>query len=80
MGSRNPKAKKWKLVDPHGDEFFLNGELFLFCEENNLSVMTLRNNIGIKIGEISSKFRDHGKPLSREKRINTTGWTLFKEN
>lgn len=79
-GSKNAKAKKWRLVDPNGVEYFLNGELFSFCEEHKLSVMTLRNNLGNRIGEISPKFRDHGKPMSREKRISTTGWTLFKEN
>lgn len=79
-GSKNVQAKKWKLIDPTGKAYILDGELFSFCEDNNLSVMTLRNNIGKTIGEISPKFRDHGKPMSREKRINTTGWTLFKES
>ena len=78
-GHRNSNAKKWRLVDPEGNEFLLNGDLFSFCDANNLSAMALRNKIGEKIKEISPKFRDHGNPLSREKRINTTGWTLFKE-
>ena len=79
-GSKNVKAKIWILLDPNGKEYRLHGNLFTFCEEHNLSHNALRNNIGNKVGEISPKFRDYGNPKIRERRLNTMGWTLLKEN
>ena len=79
-GSKNIKAKIWILIDPNGKEYKLHGNLFTFCEEYNLSHNALRNNIGNKVGNISPKFRDGGNSEIRERRLNTTGWTLLKEN
>ena len=77
-GSNNSRAKHWKLIDPNGNQFELHGTFFEFCNENNLSSMTLYNNVGKTIGPISSKFRDKGDMNIRQRRINTTGWTLYK--
>jgi hypothetical protein len=77
-GSKNSKAKHWKLVDPNGNSYELHGTFFEFCNENNLSSKTLYNNVGKTIGPISPKFRDKGDLNIRQRRINTTGWTLYK--
>lgn len=79
-GDKNPRALKWKLIDPNGNEIFLHGDFHSYCEENNLTWSVLKSNEGKPVGEISSKFRDKGDVKIREKRVNTIGWTLIKEN
>ena len=78
-GSSNPRAQKWKLIDPNGQEFLLNGNFYSFCEEHNLNWAALKRCVGYPVGNISSKFRDYGNIKIREKRVNTIGWTLIKE-
>ena len=79
VGNKNSMASKWILTSPRGEEFKLHGNLYEFCKTHNLSAPTLRRELGKIIGPISTKFRDHGVPDSREIRINTTGWLLTKE-
>ena len=45
-GKLNSNSKKWKLVNPMGKEFIVEGELKKFCKENNLAINALRNRIG----------------------------------
>lgn len=78
-GTKNPMAKKWKFIDPFGNEYIVDGNYHQFCEEHNLSHAALRRILGNQLGEISPKFRDHGNQSSRDRRINSTGWTLFEE-
>jgi len=36
-GKNNPRAKKYILINPEGEEIFLHGEFYKFCEIHNLS-------------------------------------------
>jgi len=36
-GERSPTAKRWKIISPENETFFIKGTLVSFCEERNLS-------------------------------------------
>jgi hypothetical protein len=77
-GAGNVHARKVKLIDPNGKEYFIHGTLVSFCEEKNISFKTLyrclNENNGGTIGSISIKAT---KLVHKERRENTTGWSIF---
>ena len=77
-GSGNRHARKVKLIDPIGNEYIIHGELVSFCDKNNISFNALFRQLNEKgggtVGPINKKAtRIHYK----EKRENTTGWSIF---
>lgn len=81
-GKKNPNAKVWKIIDPDGTSYTIEGKLQDFCKINRLIFSCLYNNIGkqvppIKDGEYGGfreKYSGH-----RQLRENTTGWILKGE-
>lgn len=43
-GSKNSRAKKWKLTSPEGEVFIIEGTLKQFCEEHKLALGILKRN------------------------------------
>jgi hypothetical protein len=72
-GSDNSNAKRWKLINPVGKEFYVNGTLKKFCIENNLSVWALKFYKGtpFKPKMINNK-------RFKERTFNTIGWILYE--
>jgi hypothetical protein len=48
-GSKNPKAKKWKIVDNNDNVYFVDGNLVEFCKSRGIKHPTLLTNAG-KVG------------------------------
>jgi hypothetical protein len=44
-GKDNNKSKKWKLISPSNEEFFIEGGLASFCAEMKISVNTIKSAI-----------------------------------
>lgn len=42
-GKNNPRSKKWKVQDPDGNVYIIEGEMTNFCLENNLPASTMRS-------------------------------------
>ncbi len=80
VGEKNPNARKWIVTDPKGVEYRLIGNLQPWCVEMNISWTSLRGNLGTTVGPISEMYRDKGNILFRNRRSNTIGWKLCKEN
>jgi hypothetical protein len=41
-GGNNPRAKKWKIQDPNGKTYIVEGEMTEFCLKHNLPASTMR--------------------------------------
>jgi hypothetical protein len=70
-GSKNGRAKKWKLTSPNKIEHIICGELIEFCRDNKLSIYKLKKNIGNIVTQQISSRRVKVKPIEP-----TTGWKL----
>jgi predicted GIY-YIG superfamily endonuclease len=79
-GSKNPSAKKWRLVDPEGIEYHICGNLQEFCDERQLLVSSLTYYKGSPVPPIKSNgyggYRAKSDS-SKQKRENTSGWMLY---
>lgn len=42
-GKNNPRAKKWKIQDPNGKNYIVEGEMTSFCKKHNLPPSTMRS-------------------------------------
>jgi hypothetical protein len=83
-GNKNPRAKKWLIINPSGKKYNVHGNLQQFCKENNISSVVLYNNKGTVVPP--PKYGGYGgyRPKdekSKIKRENTSGWMLvdYKE-
>lgn len=56
VGEKNPNASTWKLTDPQGIEYIIQGTLKSFCQEQNLPYATVR-----KSYELSRPMRNKWK-------------------
>ena len=65
-GKNNCKAKKWKIISPNHQEFFVHGELQKFCDDMN---------IGSYSGLVQAGIRNI--PITRGK---SKGWIAFEIN
>jgi len=80
VGEKNGRAKKWKLIDPTGNEYFLHGTLETFCKEKNLSKGILLRYKNKKVPEFLRGTCGGYRPLCKEhevRRDNTTDWSLI---
>lgn len=79
FADKNPNAKKWKLVDPFGDNYIIEGTLTNFCNQKQILESCLRRYLGKKVEEPNASgyggFRAKNEK-SRVLRENTTGWSL----
>ena len=77
-GLKNPNAKKWKLINPLGEEIDVTGKLDQVCRENKILSTTLRKNIGQKIPPLTTNGHGGFRVTSNNiaARHNTSGWTL----
>ena len=77
-GLKNPNAKKWKLINPLGEEIDVTGKLDSVCRENNILSTTLRKNIGQKIPPLTINGHGGFRATSSNytARHNTSGWML----
>lgn len=79
-GSNNVRAKRWKLTDPIGNVYIVDGNLNKFCEDNKILAACLRTNLGTIIPPIKVGYGGF-RALSdehRHLRENTSGWSLEK--
>lgn len=80
VGCKNPRAKKWLIINPAGKEYIIHGNLQKFCENNNILNTVLYNNKGSVVP--SPNYGGYGgyRPKSEDlklKRENTSGWMLI---
>lgn len=68
-GKNNSKAKRWKLVSPTGEIFFVEGTLKAFCEDHNLALGILKRLLGQGPYELKRFTHTKGRAL------NTVGWS-----
>lgn len=79
-GSKNNKAKKWKIVDPKGKIYYLEGNLQNFCDENKLLRSCLRRYLNNVVPEIENVKLGGYRPKNKNSELlrkNTVGWSLF---
>jgi hypothetical protein len=79
-GLKNNRAKKWKLIDPNGQEYHVDGDLENFCKNKQILRSCLRRYINKTVPPIQKNgfggYREKNE-LSKKLREHTTGWTLF---
>ena len=71
-GVKNSQAKEWLLISPNGEEHTTKGNLHEFCNNHNIMIGTLKQNMNKIVGKPNRK--------SSDKRLNTTGWKLIPKN
>jgi hypothetical protein len=77
-GSGNTHARKLRLINPNGVEFIIHGTLADFCDEHNISFHTIFRQINEKNGGIVPAISNKATRLKyREKRENSTGWSVY---
>lgn len=67
-GGRNPKAKKWLLISPAGEEIYVDGNIQEVCSKYNI-------NFRILVGCLGKPYSIHFRHINRTK-YDTHGWTL----
>lgn len=80
-GKTNPKAKKWKLISPNKEEYFIHGKLQQFCNDHNLLFNTLRKYRNSIVPSVIIDGYGGFRYISdeqNEKRHNTVGWSLIE--
>lgn len=82
-GENNVHARKLLLTSPEGIEYIVHGKLKLFCNNKNISFSVLYDCLvkGITIvPSISSKSRFKNGKEQKQRRMNTTGWSIRSFN
>jgi len=77
-GCKNPSAKKYKIIDPNGNEYIAYDTLKLFCKNNNLSIHTFRKYVDN--GKIPKCRYSKHTTLYTIERDNSTNWEIIENN
>lgn len=68
-GKNNPRAKKWRIIDPQKKIYIIEGSLKSFCEEHKLALGVLKRIRGKGPYKLE---RSHTKGYAK----NTEGWSI----
>lgn len=79
-GKNNSQAKKWKILDPLGNETIIEGSFLGFCKENNIMGNVMVKHIGKSVPAPATNGYGGFRPINdeqKQRRENTIGWTII---